>query len=95
MDDPKGNRWIKVLRFLTASDEAIAGYTGMVLTGLNLKKQEEGWFMVVSAKRADGERVVSYFGGHRPYECLWALAYAVSHHSIVWKPDRYAKKLRD
>lgn len=89
--DPSGHKWPKVLRFLVNADEVIGGYEGLTLTGLNLKKQDKGWFMVVSAKRTGGERVVAYFAGHRPYECLWLLAWQVVHKQVVWKPDKYAK----
>jgi hypothetical protein len=93
MDDgPMSSKWLKVLRFLAGVDEIVGGYAGMTLTGLNLKKQKQGWFMVVSAKRTGGERVVAYYGGHRPYECLWLFAYEVAHQTVKWRPDKYAKE---
>jgi hypothetical protein len=91
MDDPWSNKWFKVLYYLVGMDELVPGYTGMVFTGLNLSKKEGGWFLVVRARRANGERVVAYFGGARPFECLWSMAYNLSHQCMTWKPDKFVK----
>jgi hypothetical protein len=91
MDDPWGNKWVKLLYYLIGIDELVPYYSGLVFTGLNLSKKEGGWFLVMRAQRANGERVVAFFAGGRPYEALWLMCRQLSSREISWKPDKYAK----
>lgn len=89
MEDPWSNRWLPLLRFLVGIDEIIPGYTGYVYDGLNSKRQDGGWFLVVRARRANGEHVVTFYAGRRFYEALWQLAWDVAHQKVKWSADKY------
>lgn len=65
---------------------------GVTWKGFNLKQTSGGWFLVVSAVRLGGERVVAFYGGPHPEDCMAQFTYAMSHKpGMNWKPDRYAK----
>lgn len=63
-----------------------------MLTGLNFKQKDGGWFLVVSAKRTGGEHVVSYHWAWDMGEALVLFFEAMNRkNGIKWYPDRYAK----
>lgn len=81
-------------RFLNgawAVQEEIAYLTGAAVTGLNFQKREEGWLLVVkSFSHSRGGRVVAFFGGDSPEDCLETLAQvATSRSGVQWKQDLY------
>ena len=82
---------VRMLAFIMTADEAIPWHTGYTYYGLNLKRQAQGWFMVVAAKRPKGERVVSFYAGRKPWDCFAALASDVAHGTVKWTEDRYKK----
>lgn len=72
--------------------EELAYQTGAPVDGLNFTKREEGWLLVVKARSARRGRLVAFYGGHTPDDCLEALwAAAGSKPGVAWKPDKFAR----
>lgn len=77
-----------LMSWVTALDEVLPIYEGRVLTGLNLKRYDDHWLLVVKADRR-GKAQVSFHYGHRPWACFMSLAMAIKHGRCGWKTDRY------
>lgn len=80
-------------RFLTGAcniEHEVAWLTGAPLCGLNFKKTDAGWLLVVKAVSAQRGGVVAFFGGADPEDCLDNFARtAASRYGINWKQDLY------
>jgi len=63
-----------------------------VLRGVNFKEKDGGFFLVVAAKRPNGERVVNYQWGNTMEEAWQQFAYGATHKTgLKWYPDKYSK----
>lgn len=70
--------------------EVMAYMDGTLLTGITLKADDEGWLIVVKARR-DGQSQVHFTGG-RTYADAWeSLIWEIDHGQMTWRPDKYAK----
>lgn len=84
--------WKRGLEGLAELPKQVAWAEGMVLTGLNFKEKDKGYFLVVAAKRRNGERVVSFWYGRDMAEALSAFIEATNQKGGVrWYKDKYAK----
>jgi len=79
-----------VLNKMEDLEHMLGFYEGVYLTGMTIKRDEEGWFVVLKATRK-GEAVVHYTGG-RSWPEIWEfLAYEITHKQLSWRKDKYAK----
>jgi len=70
--------------------EEVAWLTGAPLRGMNFKKREEDWLLVVKSYSAQRGGVVSFFSGSSPEDCLENFFYAGSHRpGVTWVEDLY------
>lgn len=59
------------------------------LTGLNIKADGEGWFVILKAID-NGKPVVHFTGGRSWQDTLEVLVYEVNHKQLTFRPDKYA-----
>lgn len=72
--------------------EYLAANEGVTLRGFNLKRQERGWLLVVSATKPQGLRVCAFFGAAEIEGCIEQLTYQATHKpGVRWSVDKYAK----
>jgi len=70
--------------------EEVAWLTGAPLRGMNFKKREGDWLLVVKSYSAQRGGVVSFFSGSSPEDCLENFFYAGSHRpGVTWVEDLY------
>ena len=61
---------------------------GVHLTGLNIKADEDGWFVIIKAVK-NGQKVVHFTGGRHWMDALEVIGWEVGHHELKWRPDKY------
>lgn len=84
--------WKRIADLMAEFPKEVAWREGVILTGLNFKAKDGGWFLVVSAKQTGGERVVSYHWAWSIGECLTLFWDAINRKGgVKWYPDKYAK----
>lgn len=69
-------------------EQTIAREQGVYLTGLNIKRDESGWFVIIKGTR-NGDKVVHFTGGRHFYDALEAVGWEVGHMELNWRPDKY------
>jgi hypothetical protein len=70
--------------------EVIGWCQGNVLTGLNIKRDEYGWLVVVKAE-SQGRSVVAFTGATYWQDIPELLRWQIEHNQLSWRDDRYAK----
>jgi len=58
------------------------------LTGLNIKTDEDGWFVILKARIGD-RAVVHFTGGQHWQDALEVIGWEVGHRALNWRDDRY------
>lgn len=76
--------------FLAELDKEVAWATGLVYLGHTLSQREDGWLLVVRARRGSS-RLVAFCGGRDALGCFRQLYYGLYHDQMRWREDRYAK----
>ncbi|MCK5566181.1 MAG: hypothetical protein KAJ07_13135, partial [Planctomycetes bacterium] len=59
--------------YILCIEEALGWYERVIYQGHTLKKKEDGWLLVVKARKGD-RAVVAFFEGGDPEECIRGLA---------------------
>jgi hypothetical protein len=82
----------RALSFILCANEQIPWYTGYLYTGHSMSKTDDGYLLVVRARRGNGgEAIVAMYGGWVPYDCWVGLAQDLHHRDVRWKPDKFRK----
>ena len=82
------------LMFLMKEPEKkIAVVLGSVLKGISMRKQDDGWRMVVSVTDSRGNHMVAFIQMSTTYDCWWYLNEHLTKKSapLSWRVDKYAK----
>lgn len=74
---------------LASLSEQLAWHDGAVLTGINVKEDGEGFFVILKAT-SQGKPVVHFTGGRTFFDAVEAILWEVQHGLLNWRPDRYA-----
>lgn len=74
--------------FISEIDEEVAWHCRRKLVGLNVKRKEAGWLMVVTAVRQD-KRQVAFIGAESVIECYRALYHMMHQGKLQWKDSKY------
>jgi hypothetical protein len=64
------------------------GWKGYHLTGLTVKADDEGFFIVLKATHK-GQKVVHFTGGRTFSDALENLGFEVHEELLSWRPDKY------
>lgn len=71
-------------------EQEFAYYTGAPLLGMNFTAGEGGWLLVIKTNSVQRGRLVAFFGGKTPADCLEGLLTAMNTMpGISWRPDKY------
>lgn len=68
-------------------EECLVGQK-VALTGVNIKWDGEGYFVILKGVRK-GVKVVNFTGGQTWADALETLGWEVSHRVLDWRPDKY------
>jgi len=86
---------LKTLRFLVSAETEIPWYTTYTYEGHTCKRQDGGYLIILRAKRANGERVVTFYGARHTFDAWWLLASDLSRGRVKWSTDKYNQLLRE
>jgi len=75
---------------LSQLSEHLAWHHSAALTGLNVKWDGEGYFVILKAL-VGGNPMVHFTGGRSFGDAIEALIWEVQKTSISWRPDKYAE----
>lgn len=67
----------------------VAWHYHAALTGVNAKKTDEGWLMVLKAEFKEGAKV-AFVGGRDYAECLEETLFMLESRGLHWREDRFA-----
>lgn len=67
----------------------LAFYQNVVFEGLTIRRDEEGWVMVIKAKQGS-QRVVCFTGARYWEDLAEVVAYEITHTALTWHKDKYA-----
>lgn len=67
----------------------VAWHYRAALTGVNAKKTEEGWLMVLKAEFKEGAKV-AFVGGRDYAECVEETLFQLESRGLHWREDRFA-----
>lgn len=70
--------------------ESLLWHEGAQLTGMIVKEDEEGFFLILKASKR-GKPVVHFTGGRSFFDAIEALLWEVEHGLVDFRPDKYAK----
>jgi len=72
--------------------QRFAEQTGAVLWGLELKRREGGWLLLIKTRSVQRGALVAFYGGATPGDCLEQLETDLrTKPGIKWKPDKFAR----
>lgn len=63
---------------------------GYTLTGLSIRDDQEGWFVVLKVVK-EGKPMVHFTGGRSWQDALEVLVWEVNHKALSLRPDQYAR----
>lgn len=75
--------------WLFALHEVLAWYSGIVFTGLSIKKRDDDWLLVLRGTKGK-KPVVLFVSGDDFEDCVLTVAKLVSRGQDSWLPDRFA-----
>ena len=78
----------RLIVWLSALDETLPWWSGLELTGLTLKKDEDGWLCVLKVRKEE-QPYVAFFYGPEMWSCLYNLALTIKHNRLQLKHDKY------
>lgn len=73
---------------LALLEENLAFYHSVELTGLNIKADKEGFFVILKG-RQNGRPVVHFTGGRTFGDAVEAIGFEVQQQALKWRPDQY------
>jgi len=71
-------------------EEKLAYHEGALLLGLNIKRDGEGWFLILKAE-VNGRQMCHFSGGRAWSDTIEAVLWEIDKVAINWRPDKYAR----
>lgn len=79
---------MRFLHDLRQLEEILAWQHGATLRGLNIKRDEEGWFVMLKGQK-DDENVIHFTGSRTFSDALECLIWEVADTKLNWRTDKY------
>jgi hypothetical protein len=74
---------------LSELDKLVAWYARATLNGYTIRRETEGWLLIVRVVSVAGP-LVSFTAGHSCFSCWRSFLVALGKGNIEWRVDRYA-----
>lgn len=90
-DHPRWSQPVRDMEFsFAATWELIAFYSGVPITGFNLRRKGDAWLLTVKARSAQRGAIVCFTAASSPSECVAEfVSLAGVKNGLNWKPDKY------
>lgn len=90
-DHPRWSKPVREFEFAFAANwELIAYYSGVPITGFNLRRKGDAWLLTVKARSAQRGAIVCFVAGQTPSEAVAEfISLAGAKNGLNWKPDKY------
>lgn len=72
----------------TTLEEQLAWLQNLSLVGVNIKQDDEGFFVILKVKQR-GRAMVHFTGGRTFFDAVEALVWEIEHDQLRLRPDRY------